>query len=252
MALPQQVWRDFRDFWKAQVIWAVIVAAVTLAWQYHRRQFSGSIRENVWALLIPYLSILGIFVVLNITRTVFISERDAVRVRRREVRRAEHRAERERNAPKQPNPNLKFRRVYTADRFLQYQNRSQAAYWVEVGNELLDGAAVGHALNVRAHVSYLDTSSGEVLHLECPGYWRSGNHECVNILVGEGQSFAVSFCSERNSSWVTPVANGISMRGDFIIQTRILAPDGKCLSDVISVRFRWNGKLESAPTLSTI
>ena len=160
MRVLKQMWKDFREFWKSQVFWALLVAVSLFLLQWRRGLFSaGKVRENLLDILVPYGVIAGLFLIGNVGRTLFVMERDALRKRRRSQKkeefRAERQAERERDKPPVHPPNLQFRRVFQNSVWVGHEISGHAypAILLEIGNELSDERSVGNADEIRAHLT---------------------------------------------------------------------------------------------------
>lgn len=163
MRVLKQIWKDFREFWKPQVFWALLVTISTFAIQWRRGLFSaGKARESLFDILVPYAAIVGLFLIGNAGRTLFVMERDALRKRRRsqqkEELRAERQDERERNKPPVHPPNLQFRRVFQNRVWVGHEISGHAytAILLEIGNELSNEKSVGNADEIRAHLTYFN------------------------------------------------------------------------------------------------
>ena len=230
MSFFRQLWRDFKDFWKAQVYWAVIAALLAAGWQYFRGQFSGSISE----ILVPYIGLVALFLVGNVGRTIVIAERESLRRRRRDALRAEHRLEIEKAKLALHAPNLQFRRVFKTDAFLGHEisGRTYDVIAIEIGNELTD-RAVGDARRVRGHITYLDKSS-KVLHTICPAHLLTNEAE-INLRTGEGTAIVLATDSPP---WTSGLRGEVEMKSCARIEVRLLSSEGNLLTNPIALRFK--------------
>jgi len=242
MSFLRQLWCDLKDFWKSQLLWGLVLTFLTTAWNIHKGNFSGSI----WDAGIPYVGMFALFMVGNVSRTLFIRERNALRRKRREERRNEHKLDRKKNAaPPPPPPNLQIRRAYQSGITTGHELSPShcEACLAEVGNELAN--EVSDTRNVRVHLTYKD-SSGATIHTECPGFWTAQVH-METIPIGEGRTFGVAFFEGRG--WETFLYSaGVSLKGKITIEARFLASDGKILAEVSTFQFQWDGRMGSNPS----
>ena len=238
MVILRRMWKDFTDFWRTQVIWAFLLSATAFIVQWRKGSFAGGkFAENVIDNLVPYGTILGVFVVGNVARTFYLTERDEVKRKRRLTRREEHRAERkaeseraEQAKPKPPKPNLQFRRIVENRLWFGHEISGHSAdvVLIEVGNELTD-KIVGKAENVRAHVTYQD-SVGKQLQIRCPGFWSGENHEEF-IPAGESRYLLITVL--KGSYWMTDMYNGIPLNSRIKVEVRLLDKAGQPLADTM-------------------
>jgi hypothetical protein len=108
-----------------------------------------------------------------------------------------------------------------------------------MGNEV--GENVGHARNVRAQITYKATKTSAVLHTECPAMWSRENEPVISIPVGEGRSFVLAAYDRPQQGWSTAIHGGMSLRGSFDVQAKILSPDGRSISETLNFIFSWDG-----------
>lgn len=231
----KRMWKDFAEFWKTQVFWALLILAGTLFVQWRKGTFAaGKFGENVADNLIPYGAIVAVFIVGNIARTLFLTEKDELRKKRRLTRREEHRAERkaeldrlEQAKPKLPKPNLQFRRIFDDRLWYGHEISGHAAdvVLIEIGNELADG--VGSADSVRAHVTYRDFD-GNQLQILCPGFWSTQEDE-AKISVGESGVLVIAVL--KGSNWMTNLYHGISLSSRVRVEVRLLDKAGQSIAE---------------------
>jgi hypothetical protein len=231
-----QVWRNFSGFWKSQIFWTVIASMIALGWQYHEGLFAGSIRNNLWAICVPYIGIAGIFLVANAGHAILGAEWKAFKKRQHEEHRAERKVEMESSKPPVHKPNLQFRRVFPSTIFLGHEisGHSYDTIFVEIGNELLTDRTVGTAMHVKAHVTYLDKTKKQ-LQVRCPGFWTSRGDE-VTIPTGESKTLLVAI---RKASWMTDAYQGVPLEGHVTVQVRLLDEHGQLMTDVIRFRLQF-------------
>lgn len=237
MSIIRQAWKDFAEFWKTQVFWAFLVSAVTFLVQWRRGAFSGvKFRENITDNLIPYGAIVALFIIGNMARTLFITERDELRKKRRLIRREEHRAERmaeldrvQRTKPKPPKSNLQFRRIFQDRVWFGHEISGSAhdAITVEIGNELAD-RIVGDAEDVRAHVTYLDSTKKQ-LQIRCPGAWTTQQDE-ANIPTGESRFLLIAVLK---GPWMSDMYQGIRLDDRITVQIRLIDKAGQPFMETI-------------------
>jgi len=236
------MWKDFREFWKSQVFWALMISLIPLGYQWKWGLLSiARVRENLPETLAPYAGIVVLFLLMNVSRTLFVTERDALRKRRRlqkrEELRAERQAERERNKPLVYAPNLQFRRVYQNRMWIGHEISGHAytAGLLEIGNELSNERTVGSADEVRAHLTYFN-SAKENLQTKCPGFWSTHERE-TRIRTGESKTLAVAIL---HSGWFTDLIEGVPLKGRVEIHVRLLDKMGKLLTDPIYIESRFD------------
>jgi len=123
------------------------------------------------------------FLIGNVSRTLFLMERDALRKKRRLQRREEHRSATATSKIPVTPPNLNYRRVFLDKVFgHEISGHSYEAHVVEIGNEL-GSHEIGIAKRIRAYLTYLDKEN-EVLQRICPARWRTQEPE-ISIRQGE-------------------------------------------------------------------
>lgn len=234
----KSAWNDFLDFWKTQVFWAALVSCLVAFLQWR----AGHLRETKWEIIGPYVTIVGLFLIANIGRTIYRTEQKAFRKSEHSDKRrvmAEIKAE---NAPVVPPPNIQFRKIYRKDIRIGYDfGSSYPACLVEIGNEVLEGTTVGRARSLRAQLVYKDSKTKNILHTECPAMWNSDSREYVDIPVGEGRSFILAIFDRQYMMWRMSFHDGMEMRGSFDIQARILQTDGSGVGEAMNFKFQWDG-----------
>ena len=57
MPFLRQLWDDFKEFWKTQLFWGLVLAGLTTAWGVYRGSFSGSANDVV----LPYVGMFAFF-----------------------------------------------------------------------------------------------------------------------------------------------------------------------------------------------
>jgi len=194
--------------------------------QWRKGLFSGSIREKLLGILIPYVVIGSVFLIGNGGRTLFSMEREALRKKRHSQRREEHRSATATSKSPVTPPNLNYRRVFLDAVFVGHEvsGHSYEAYVVEVGNELASHE-IGIARRIRAHLTYLDKKN-EVLHRICPARWRTQEDE-ISILQGEGGFLIVAW---NKGVWTSDLfSSGIQMPEYSKIEVRLIDLEGKAL-----------------------
>jgi hypothetical protein len=205
----RQLWDDFKDFWKTQLFWALMLAVLATVWSMYRGTFSGSTED----VSLPYVGMFAVFIVGNISRTLFVRERSAVRKKRRAQHRAERRAYLESlkppPAPPAPAPNLQFRRVFQDRVFVGHEitGRSYDAIMAEIGNELSDSRKVGTANKIRAHLTFLGEKDN-VVDTICPAHWADQRTE-IWIRAGEGACVVLTSCT---GPWLTGLHGNVDMK----------------------------------------
>ena|SRR5258708_6617962 len=251
VGMLKRMWKDFAEFWTTQVFWALLISAGAFLVQWKKGAFGrGKFGENVTDNLIPYGVIVALFVVGNIARTLFVTERDELRRKRRRTRREEHRGERkaelERLEREKPKPNLQFRRVYLSTVFVGHEmsGKSYNAWVLEIGNEL-STSEIGPAKEIRAHVTYLDKNSA--LQTVCPARWGTYQpEESANIKQGESEGLILAF---DKGHWYSDLFNGVDLPDKSKIEVRLIDRDGKdLLPEILSFEFRSWGLGESSLT----
>jgi hypothetical protein len=173
VSIRRQVWRNFRTFFKSQLFWTGITAVIALVYEYYKGHLSGSLGGKLWSAAIPLFSIGAIFLVLNVGQAIFRAEWKASKKAAHEEHRANRKAELEKNKPPVHKPNLQFRRIFDDKRWFGHEisGHSYDVIVIEIGNELAD-RIVGHAENIKAHVTYLDSAKKQ-LQIICPGSWTT-------------------------------------------------------------------------------
>jgi hypothetical protein len=241
------VWRNFAGFWKSQIFWTVVAAMIALGWQYQRGLLSGSIRNNLRNLLVPYIGIAGVFLIANAGQAIFRAEWKAFKKREHEDHRAERKADIERSKPLAHKPNLQFRRIYPDRIWVGHEISGNAhdAILVEIGNELADGI-VGHAKNVRAHVTYLDSTKNQ-LQIRCPGSWTTERNE-TDIPTGESRVLQIAML--KGAGWMTDLYQGVRLDKRINVQVRLLDKTGQPFADTIVLELGFGN--DRYPTLKRI
>ena len=247
----RQFWNDFKDFWKTEVFIGLLLSIATLINQWRMGQIPvQDIRANLISTLFPYFIILAGFVVFNVGRTILLQEQRAHRHKRRAERRDEHRSEsRQAEAPPPPPPNLQCRRPYQDNVFVGHEisGTAYAAILVEIGNELSQEREVGHAKNVKGHITYL-TERSEKLHIVCPARWASQT-QSENIAVGESKHLVLSFRKDP-FEWVDTLWGGMPMTDCRSIEVRLLTQDGEQLADAMKFDYRNPARVGEKPSFS--
>jgi len=231
-----RIWKDFTEFWKSQMFWALLVSGTAFLIQWRRGLFSGSVRENLLRILVPYGAIGAVFLIGNVGRTLFLMERDALRKKRRLQRREEHRSATATSKIPVTPPNLNYRRVFLDKVFVGHEisGHSYEAYVVEIGNEL-GSYEIGIARRIRAHLTYLDKKN-EVLHRICPARWRTQEDE-ISIRQGESDFLVVAW---NKGVWTSDLfGSGIQMPEYSKIEVRLIDLEGKdLLAEPLVFEFR--------------
>lgn len=230
MNLLRQLWKDFTEFWKSQVFWALLIAVIPFYLQWQKGLFSGSVRQNLREISLPYAGIVLLFLAFNTGRTLYVREWEESRKKRRLKRREEHRAEIVASKPPDLLPNLKFRRVFRDKVFVGHEIGGHAhdAWFSEIGNELTD-REIGAANEIRAHVSYLD-EKGDVLQKVCPARWdRYQPNSIVNIKQGESRDLILA--TYDKGGWTSDLFTGVPITKGKKLEVRLIDPSGKDLLD---------------------
>jgi hypothetical protein len=242
-AIPAPALDDFKEFWKTQLFWGLVLAGLTTAWGVYRGSFSGSANDVV----LPYVGMFAFFIVGNIGRTLFVRERRAVRKKRREEHRAEQRAYREslRPPPKPPAlaPKLRYERHYFSTVHFgdDLTGHSIDCLLVEVSNE--HGDSVGDAKRIRGQLTYLD-KNGKVLQRKCPVRWEKTYDEEIDIRKGEGESLAMAVCQ---GPWLSNLYDGIELKQCSRIEVRLLDAAGNEVTEMMPFAFGFKRDWDTAP-----
>lgn len=249
MSLVIHVWRNFKSFWNSQVFWTLVAAMIAAAWQYHKGLFSGTVKDNLWAIVVPYVGIAGLFLVVNIGHAILRAEWRALKRRQHQENRAERKAEIERSKPSVPKPNLQFRRIFSDRTYFGHEISGHSCYTVllEVGNELAD-RVVGTARNIRAHVTYLDKTRKQ-LQIRCPVSWV-GHERKETIPPGESR---VLILAVLQAAWLTDLYDGLPLPEDgATAEVRFLDESGQLLTDLMSFELRLRNGINPSLTMRTV
>lgn len=240
----RHIWRNFSVFWKSQIYWPLVGAVLVLTWQYFSGRLFGSIRENFWHLALPYIGLIGLFLVVNVGHAIFRAEWKALKKFEHEEHRANRKAEMERSKPPIPEPNLRFRRVFLSKIFVGHElsGSSYNAWVAEIGNELAD-REVGQAREVRAHVTYLDEKD-KILHTLCPARWGTYQPEpAATISQGESNILILAYDKGR---WASDLSDGVYLPDRARMKVRLIDSDGEdVLGETLTFDFHTWGLGES-------
>jgi hypothetical protein len=183
---------------------------------------------------LPYQKLM--FLIGNVSRTLFLMERDALRKKRRLQRREEHRSATATSKIPVTPPNLNYRRVFLDKVFVGHEisGHSYEAYVVEIGNEL-GSHEIGIARRIRAHLTNLDKKN-EVLQRICPARWRT-QEPGISIRQGESGFLAVAW---NKGVWTSDLSgSGIQMPECSKIEVRLIDLEGKdFLAEALVFEFR--------------
>jgi hypothetical protein len=244
----KKVWEDFKDFWKSQVVCAVILVFLAALLQWHYGIVPGHSRRDLVIQFGPYVGLVLLFVIGNFVRTTFIAEKVAhyrkVRSRRREEHHADRALESEKRRPIIHEPNLQFGRVFPTKVFVGHEmsGNSHNAWVVEVRNELSD-REIGPASTVRAQITYKDKKNGNILHTLCPARWETYQPKSnANIHQAESCPLILVF---DNGFWSSDLFEGVRLPDSAIFEVRLIDQAGKDMSKTQSFMFRTWGIRES-------
>lgn len=243
----RSLWLDFLDFWKTQVFWAALLSLVAVLVQRFGRW--TALRHTTWALLLPYLVIVALFLISNVGRTIYREEKQSFRRKELLEKRLIILETKARQAALLPQPNIQFRRAYQGTIFVGHElsGDSHKACLVEIGNELANGTKGADARDLKIHLVYKDSKTKKLLRTECPARWNSDTPRHLNIPVGEGRSFVLAVFDLRKATWLSSVYSGMEMKGSFDVEAKVLSPDGDPLGETLNFTFQWNGNYENPP-----